>query len=132
MANEVMVPLLPCASIDDMAEFYEMPGFRRTYRQLKPNPYVVVQREDIHLHFFGMPGLRSRELLRQLPTGAGHRRAVRGVRRRDAVGAARILDGALSREGASASAGDWVEALVYGAELAIRMGKSEKADPLLA
>lgn len=56
MANEVTVPLLPCASIDDMVNFYEVLGFRTTYRQRKPNPYVALQREDVHLHFFEIAG----------------------------------------------------------------------------
>jgi hypothetical protein len=56
MANEVTVPLLPCSSIDDIADFYQVLGFRITYRQLKPNPHVALQREDLNLHFFGMDG----------------------------------------------------------------------------
>ncbi|MEV0725511.1 VOC family protein [Micromonospora purpureochromogenes] len=56
MANEVTVPLLPCASIDDMVDFYAVLGFRTTYRQRKPNPYVALQREDLHLHFFEIAG----------------------------------------------------------------------------
>jgi hypothetical protein len=56
MANEVTVPLLPCASIDDIATFYEVLGFHTTYKQRKPNPYVALQREDLHLHFFEMAG----------------------------------------------------------------------------
>ncbi|MEU7902637.1 VOC family protein [Actinoplanes sp. NPDC049118] len=55
MANEVTVPLLPCSSIDEIADFYGALGFRPTYRQQKPNPYVALQREDLNLHFFGMP-----------------------------------------------------------------------------
>lgn len=56
MADEVTVPLLPCASIDDVATFYEVLGFRTTYRQRKPNPYVAVQRDDLGLHFFELEG----------------------------------------------------------------------------
>ncbi|BCY11716.1 VOC family protein [Actinoplanes sp. L3-i22] len=56
MANEVTVPLLPCASIDDIAAFYQVLGFGVTYRQRKPNPYVALRREDLHLHFFEMAG----------------------------------------------------------------------------
>lgn len=56
MANEVTVPLLPCASIDDIASFYEVLGFRTTHRQRKPNPYVALQREDLNLHFFELTG----------------------------------------------------------------------------
>jgi hypothetical protein len=55
VSNEITVPLLPCRSIDEIAEFYAMLGFTRTYRQVRPNPYVCLRREDIQLHFFGMP-----------------------------------------------------------------------------
>ena len=37
MANEITVPLLPCASINDMLAFYNAPGFETTYHQNKPN-----------------------------------------------------------------------------------------------
>jgi len=55
MADEITVPLLPCRDIDEIAEFYGVLGFTTTYRQLRPNPYVAVQREDLALHFFAMP-----------------------------------------------------------------------------
>jgi hypothetical protein len=61
MANEVTVPLLPCRSIDEMVEFYTMLGFAQTYYQTRPNPYVSLQREDFHLHFFGMPDFRPED-----------------------------------------------------------------------
>lgn len=51
-----VVPLLPCASIEDMLAFYTALGFERTYRQSKPNPYLAMRRGDINLGFFGMPG----------------------------------------------------------------------------
>lgn len=56
MAGEVTIPLLPCASIDDIRSFYEVLGFHVTYQQRKPNPYVALQREDLNLHFFEMAG----------------------------------------------------------------------------
>lgn len=55
MANERMYPLLPCADIDEAITFYAALGFRRTYRQLKPNPSAVVALEEIQIHLFGMP-----------------------------------------------------------------------------
>ncbi|MBN9521280.1 hypothetical protein J0H58_22620 [bacterium] len=55
MANERTYPCLPCRDLDPAIAFYEALGFRRTYRQLKPNPYAVVQRDDLHIHLFGMP-----------------------------------------------------------------------------
>ncbi|MFD9698517.1 hypothetical protein [Lentzea sp. NPDC059081] len=56
MVNELTIPLLPCADIDEMAAFYEMLGFSVTYRQTRPNPYVALQREDFNLHFYGLEG----------------------------------------------------------------------------
>nr|WP_258545684.1 hypothetical protein [Micromonospora provocatoris] len=55
MANETTIPLLPCRSLDDVAPFYQALGFEVTYRQERPNPYLTLRREDLHLHFFGMP-----------------------------------------------------------------------------
>jgi len=56
MANERTYPLLPCRELDESIAFYEVLGFKRTYRQLRPNPSAVVQYEDIHLHLFGIDG----------------------------------------------------------------------------
>jgi hypothetical protein len=56
MANEVTVPLLPCASIDDIETFYGVLGFRTTYKQRKPYACVAVQREDLNLQFFEIAG----------------------------------------------------------------------------
>jgi catechol 2,3-dioxygenase-like lactoylglutathione lyase family enzyme len=56
MANERTYPLLPCSDIDEAVAFYETLGFKRTYRQLRPNPYATVVLEDIHIHLFGMDG----------------------------------------------------------------------------
>src|SRR5689334_20584293 len=56
MANEVTVPLLPCASIDDIVTFYGILGFRTTYQQRKPNPCVGLQRQDLNLQFFEIAG----------------------------------------------------------------------------
>lgn len=56
MANERTYPCLPCAELDPAIAFYEALGFAKTYRQLRPNPHAVVQREDIHIHLFGMDG----------------------------------------------------------------------------
>lgn len=56
MANERTYPMLPCADIDEAIAFYEALGFKKTYRQLRPNPSAVVRLEDIHIHLFGMDG----------------------------------------------------------------------------
>ena len=56
MANERTYPLLPCRELDESISFYETLGFKKTYRQLRPNPYAVVALEDIQIHLFGMEG----------------------------------------------------------------------------
>ena len=61
MAGEVTVPLLPCVDLDETAGFAECLGFRSTYRQTRPNPYLAVRREDLQLHWFGLPGLRPED-----------------------------------------------------------------------
>jgi catechol 2,3-dioxygenase-like lactoylglutathione lyase family enzyme len=54
MAGERMFPILPCRDIDEAIAFYAALGFRKTYRQLRPNPYAVVARDDMQVHLFGM------------------------------------------------------------------------------
>ena len=61
MTGERMIPLLPCASIDEIADFAGALGFTVTYRQIRPNPYVALRREDIDLHYFGMDGFRPED-----------------------------------------------------------------------
>nr|WP_062333903.1 hypothetical protein [Herbidospora sakaeratensis] len=61
MAGEKTVPLLPCGSIDEIEEFYLALGFVRTYRQVRPNPYVALRRDDLHLGFFGMPDFKPED-----------------------------------------------------------------------
>lgn len=58
MANERMYPCLPCADLDEAISFYEALGFRRTYRQTRPNPYAVVALEDMQVHLFGMENFK--------------------------------------------------------------------------
>ncbi len=54
MANERTYPLLPCGNLDESISFYETLGFRKTYRQIRPNPHAVVALEEIQIHLFGM------------------------------------------------------------------------------
>ena len=56
MANERTYPLLPCGDLDESISFYETLGFRKTYRQTRPNPHAVVALEEIQIHLFGMEG----------------------------------------------------------------------------
>lgn len=47
MPNERTYPILPCRELDESIVFYETLGFKRTYRQVRPNPPAVVALEDI-------------------------------------------------------------------------------------
>jgi len=57
MANERTYPCLPCGDIDESIAFYGSLGFKKTYRQVRPNPYAVVALEEIQIHLFGMEGI---------------------------------------------------------------------------
>ena len=61
MAGERTYPCLPCARLDDALAFYEALGFKRTFRQTRPNPYAVVAQDDIHIHLFGIEGFDPAE-----------------------------------------------------------------------
>jgi catechol 2,3-dioxygenase-like lactoylglutathione lyase family enzyme len=51
---ETTIPILPCRSIDENLAFYRALGFAVTFQQQRPNPYAVVERGGITLHFFSM------------------------------------------------------------------------------
>src|SRR5688572_4665254 len=61
MANERTYAILPCRDIDECISFYETLGFRKTYRQIRPNPCAVVALEDIQIHFGGIEGFRPED-----------------------------------------------------------------------
>jgi len=61
MANERTYPCLPCGELDESIAFYESLGFKRTYRQVRPNPYAVVALEEIQIHLFGIEGFDPAE-----------------------------------------------------------------------
>jgi catechol 2,3-dioxygenase-like lactoylglutathione lyase family enzyme len=61
VANERTYPILPCRQLDESIAFYQTLGFKKTYRQLRPNPYAVVALEDIQIHLFGMDGFDPAE-----------------------------------------------------------------------
>jgi catechol 2,3-dioxygenase-like lactoylglutathione lyase family enzyme len=61
MANERTYAILPCRELDESISFYETLGFKRTYRQVRPNPYAVVALEDIQIHLCGIEGFNPAE-----------------------------------------------------------------------
>ena len=61
MAGARTVPLLPCASIDEVADFAAAIGFETTHRQQRPNPYLATRRDEVDLHWFALPGHRPED-----------------------------------------------------------------------
>ncbi|SKB09377.1 VOC family protein [Aeromicrobium choanae] len=51
-----VIAMLPCADIDEITAFFDALGFAVTYRQVRPNPYVVVDGHGFELHYYGMEG----------------------------------------------------------------------------
>jgi hypothetical protein len=101
VADEVTIPTLPCSSIDEIGDFYQILGFTVSHRQTRPNPYIVVRREDVELHFFGLPGFDPEQSY------------------------------GLERQDDSTPVTDLVEALVYRVELAVALNDNDHADALL-
>lgn len=60
-AAETTIPALPCVSLGETLPFYQLLGFQVTYQQKSPNPYAVVRRGGIELHFYGLKGLKPEE-----------------------------------------------------------------------
>ncbi len=56
-----MVAMLPCADIDRTAAFWTPLGLAVTYRQLRPNPYLALERGGIALHYYGLEGFSADE-----------------------------------------------------------------------
>ncbi len=49
-------PILPCADLDQALNFYNALGFAVTYQQRRPNPYAVVELDDMVIHLSGLDG----------------------------------------------------------------------------
>jgi hypothetical protein len=50
----IITPIFPCKSLDELLEFYQTLGFEVTYKQKSPNPYAIVERGWIRLDFYGI------------------------------------------------------------------------------
>ncbi|MBF6330130.1 hypothetical protein [Nocardia transvalensis] len=61
MSAVTVIPMLPCRELDDILPFYAALGFEQTYRQDRPNPYVALRRDEVEMHFFGVPGFDPAE-----------------------------------------------------------------------
>ena len=50
--------MLPCADLDEIAEFFTALGFATTYRQNRPNPYLALEGHGFPLHYYVLGGHR--------------------------------------------------------------------------
>jgi catechol 2,3-dioxygenase-like lactoylglutathione lyase family enzyme len=57
----VAVPMLPMSELRETQAFYERLGFHAAYWHMDPDQYLIVRRDDLELHFFGLPGLDPTE-----------------------------------------------------------------------
>jgi hypothetical protein len=55
MAPKV-IPMLPCADIDEVADFLTALGFTVTYRQTRPNPFVALEGHGFPIQYYGLEG----------------------------------------------------------------------------
>ncbi|TAK70716.1 MAG: hypothetical protein EPO13_02300 [Actinomycetota bacterium] len=56
MAGERTYPVLPCADLDEALAFYAALGFTVSFQQRRPNPYAVVELDDIAIHLSAIDG----------------------------------------------------------------------------
>lgn len=56
MSGERSYAILPVPDLEGALSFYSALGFDITFRQLRPNPYAVVRREDLQIHLAGVDG----------------------------------------------------------------------------
>ena len=56
VVGERTYPILPYPDLGEALDFYTSLGFTTTYKQLRPNPYAMVRRDDLELHLSGIDG----------------------------------------------------------------------------
>ena len=52
----MVIPMLPCADIDEIAEFLTALGFTVTYKQTRPNPFVALEGHGFPIQYYGLDG----------------------------------------------------------------------------
>jgi hypothetical protein len=157
VAGERTYAILPCRALDEIVPFYDALGFVTTYRQERPNPYLVVRREDLQLHFAGIDGFDPEQsygsvivvvpdaeaLHREFAAGlraafgrvptTGIPRLLRPRRKRGTVGGFSVVDPGgnwlrVSRAGDSESAQPVAHGLALAVESAARLGDAKGDD----
>jgi len=52
LLNDIAIPILPCRNLGETLHFYQRLGFTIVGRDNAPDPYGIVRRDGIELHFF--------------------------------------------------------------------------------
>lgn len=55
--TETAIPILPSRDLSATTRFYGRLGFEVRFRQDEPDPYLIVHRGSLELHFFVLPDL---------------------------------------------------------------------------
>jgi catechol 2,3-dioxygenase-like lactoylglutathione lyase family enzyme len=55
------IPTLPMSELRETQAFYERLGFHAAYWQMDPDQYLILRRDELEVHFFGLPGLDPME-----------------------------------------------------------------------
>src|SRR5690606_35403390 len=53
------IPTLPCIEIEETLSFWELLGFKITYKQTRPYQYGIVERGGFELHFGRVKGMHA-------------------------------------------------------------------------
>lgn len=56
-----MVPMLPCASIDELRDFWTALGCDVVWFQRRPNPYAAFRRVGLEIHYYELEGHRPED-----------------------------------------------------------------------
>ncbi|MBM6399879.1 hypothetical protein [Phycicoccus sonneratiae] len=56
MPAPLVIPMLPCGDIDEVADLLTALGFTVTYRQTRPNPFVALEGHGFPIQYYGLEG----------------------------------------------------------------------------
>ena len=59
--SPTVIPMLPCADIDEIADFFTALGFTVMYKQTRPNPFVALEGHGFPIQYYGLDGHRAEQ-----------------------------------------------------------------------
>lgn len=58
--NWLTIPQLPCVAIEETIDFWEMMGYKTTYKMTRPYQYGIIERGGYELHFGRVKGMDAK------------------------------------------------------------------------